>query len=238
MSGWRQKKFWTETRVETTDGGFEVLLDGRKLRTPGKTPLVVPSKDLAQAIAAEWDAQEEKIDPATMPFTRSANSAIDKVATQFNEVAALLAAYGDTDLLCYRAENPQELTQRQSEGWDPLLEWISDAFGVRLRTGQGVMYFEQNDEALSVLRAKVYEFTPFELTAFHDLVGLSGSLVLGLAATNNAISPEQLWDLSRIDETWQEEQWGKDEEASALVATKRAAFLHAFHFFNMVKKEA
>ena len=118
MSGWSAKRVWTETRVEEMDGGFTVQLDGRAVKTPAKTLLVVPTRAMADQIAAEWEAQQGKVDPRTMPWTRSANAAIDKVATQFAEVAGLLAAYGDTDLLCYRAGGPAKLVLRQAEGWD------------------------------------------------------------------------------------------------------------------------
>ena len=123
MSDWRPKRFWTAATVEPAPGGHTVHLDGRPVRTPGKSPLIVPTEAMARAIAAEWDAQTGIVRPETMPFTRSANSAIEKVAPQFDEVVGLLAAYGETDLLCYRAHGPAELMARQAAAWDPLLDW-------------------------------------------------------------------------------------------------------------------
>jgi len=129
MSIWVPKRFWKEATVEREAQGFGVRLDGRGVKTPAKTALILPSRALAEAVAAEWDAQEEKIDPTTMPVTRAANAALDKVRAQFDEVAGLIAAYGETDLLCYRADAPQELADRQAEAWDPLLDWAEAALG-------------------------------------------------------------------------------------------------------------
>ena len=137
MSEWAPRRFYKDATVETAEGGFIVHLDGRPLRTPGKAPLVVPSRGIAEAMAEEWRAQDEKIDPRTMPFTRTANSAIDKVAPQHPEVADMLAEYGDSDLLCYRAESPAELVARQAERWDPLLDWAAREMGARLEPRAG-----------------------------------------------------------------------------------------------------
>ena len=232
MSGWARKRFWKEATVETAEGGFAVHLDGRPLRTPAKAPLVVPTRALAEAVAREWAAQGETIKPDTMPTTRSANAAIDKVGAQFDEVAALITAYGETDLLCYRAQSPVELVARQAAAWDPLLDWSARRWGIAWRVTTGVMPQPQAPETLAILRAHVAGFTPFQLTAFHDLVAMSGSLVIGLAATEGQGDSESLWKASRIDEDWQTEQWGHDPEAEALVALRRESFLHAARFFS------
>lgn len=139
MSEWSMRRFWKEAGVVPEDGGFAVKLDGRGVKTPAKTPLVVPTMALAQAIADEWDAQGEKVDPTGMPFTRMANSALDKVRTQHAEVADMLAAYGDSDLLCYRADHPAELIARQAAGWDPLLAWAAEVLGAPLAPRVGVI---------------------------------------------------------------------------------------------------
>ena len=233
MSGWKAKRFWKTATVEESGAGFAILLDGRKVRTPPKTELIVPSMGLAQEIAAEWDAQEEEVNPTLMPFTKSANSAIDKVAVQFREVADRLAEYGGTDLLCYRATGPQELVDRQARLWDPVLDWAETHLGARLVVGAGVIYVPQDEEATRNLRALVHEMTPFQLAAFHDLVGMSGSLLLGFAAVHGLYPIETIWDLSRLDEIWQEEQWGMDEEATELAGKKRIEFLHAEKFYRL-----
>lgn len=233
MSGWTPKRFWQAAAVAEAPGGFTVTLDGRAVKTPAKAPLVVPTRPLAEAIAAEWQAQEKVVDPRTMPFTRSANAAIDKVAVQFDEVAELIAAYGASDLVCYRAAEPAGLVARQAAGWDPLLVWAAEALGAPLVATTGVMHRAQPAESLAVLAALVRGLTPFELTAAHDLVGLSGSLVIGLAALRGQDDPEALWRLSRIDETWQQELWGVDEEAAEMDEARRLAFLHAARFHRL-----
>ncbi len=233
MSEWKAKRFWKAAAVLDLPGGFGVSLDGRPVRTPAKALLTVPTEAMARRVAAEWDAQEGAIDPRSMPVTRSANAALDKVTPQFDEVADLLAAYGDTDLLCYRAEGPAELAARQAAAWDPVLDWAAGALGARLVPAAGVMHVAQDPAALERLRAQVRALDSFRLTAFHDLVGLSGSLILGFAVTEGFRGPEAAWDLSRIDEAWQIEQWGPDEEEAALTEGKRRAFLHAAEFFGL-----
>ena len=235
MSEWAVKRFWSEARVIDADTGHAIALDGRLVKTPAKAPLVVPTRALGQAIADEWNAVVEQIDPLKMPMTRSANAAIDKVAPQRGDVADMIAAYGDTDLLCYRATTPQELVLRQSEEWDPLLDWADSALGARLTPVAGVMYQPQDPAALKKLSGEVHTLDDFALTALHDLVALSGSLVIGLAALQDWQSPETLWEISRLDEMWQAELWGADDEAEAMAAVKRAAFLHAKQFFFLVK---
>lgn len=235
MSEWRPKRFWEAAHVAEADGMFEVLLDARPVRTPAKAALKVPTRAMAEAVAVEWDAQVEKVDPGTMPVTRSVNAAIDKLSVQHREVADMVAGYGDTDLLCYRADSPQELVDRQAALWDPLLDWADSDLGARLRPVTGVMHRPQDAAALETLRGLVHGFDDFELTALHDLVGLSGSLVLGLAAVRGAQDAETLWTLSRLDEAWQAELWGVDEEAEEMAATKREAFLHALRFFHLAQ---
>lgn len=233
MTGWKRKRFWKQARVVADGDGFAVELDGRPVRTPAKAALRLPGRAMAQAIAAEWDAQEDEIAPATMPFTRTANAAIDKVTPQRAEVAAMLAAYGDSDLLCYRADRPAELVRRQAESWDPALDWAATALGARLVPVQGVIHQPQNPQALERLAARVEAMDPFRLAAFHDLVSLTGSLVLGFAAAQDWRDPEAIWQLSRLDERWQEAQWGVDEEAREMAEAKRLAFLHAKRFYDM-----
>lgn len=238
MSEWKAKRFWTSAAVVDLADGFTVHLDGRAVKTPAKTPLIVPTRAMAAAIAAEWDAQEGAIDPRTMPVTRSANAAIDKVAVQHAEVAQMIADYGDSDLLCYRAPGPAELTLRQAQMWDPLLDWAADALGVRLSTACGVIHVPQDPATLAQLSARVHALDPFALAAFHDLVSLSGSLILGFAAMLDHRPADEIWSLSRLDEEWQIEQWGSDEEAEIMAETKRSAFLHAKIFHDLSRARA
>lgn len=233
MNAWVAKRFWTDVAVVDEADGFAIHLDGRPVKTPAKAPLVVPSADMAEEIAKEWRAVDEKIDPEIMPFTRSANAAIDKVSVQFGEVADMLAAYGASDLLCYRAATPEGLVERQAAAWDPVLDWAYDTYGARLETTAGLMPVDQNEAAVLALSKPLSDSTPFQLTALHDLIALSGSLVLALKVTQGNLSPKDAWSLSRIDENWQAEQWGLDEEAEQLAQVKYLAFEHAAVFFRM-----
>jgi chaperone required for assembly of F1-ATPase len=238
MSGWKRKRFWSRAHVAPREAGFAVLLDERPVHTPARAALVVPTRALAEAVAAEWDAQEGEIRPLTMPMTRSANAALDKVAPQFAEVAAHIAAYGETDLLCHRADGPEPLVERQAEAWDPLLDWARSALRAPLVSTVGVMAVTQPPESLAALAARVAAQDAFALTALADLVALSGSLVIGLAAQDGVLPPEELWRRSRIDETWQESQWGIDAEAAAVASRKRGEFLHAAAFHRLSRPAA
>ena len=238
MSEWKAKRFWKAANAVETTGGFTVHLDGRPVKTPAKTALIVPTRAMAAAIAAEWDAQDGAIDPHTMPVTRSANAAIDKVAIQHAEVAQMIADYGDSDLLCYRAPGPAELITRQAQMWDPVLDWAAEALDARLATASGVMHVPQDGATLKRLADRVHAMDNFALAAFHDLVSLSGSLILGFSAMMNHLPAEGVWRLSRVDEDWQIEQWGVDDEAEAMAATKRSAFLHAKFFYDLSRPSA
>ncbi len=233
MSAWKPKRFWSASAIVPVDGGWTVQLDGRPVKTPAKTLLVVPTEALAQAIAAEWDAQQGEIKPDTMPYTRTANSAIDKVAVQFDDVATMLSAYGGSDHLCYRATGPEPLVARQAAAWDPLLAWAAQSLDLHLTVTAGIMHVAQPEAALARANALVAALNPFQLAAFHDLVALSGSLVLALAVIHGRLDPDTAWRLSRIDEDWQIEEWGEDEEAAELTAVKQAAFLQAARFYGL-----
>ena len=238
MSDWIAKRFWTEVNVIELDRGFAVQLDKRLVMTPAKATLLVPTRAMAEAVASEWCVVIDKINPHLMPVTRSANAAIDKVALQFNEVAVMLAAYGGSDLLCYRAENPESLVQRQIDGWDPLLDWAHEMFGVRLVSTTGIMPINQSRHDLAVLSGPLFKATHFELAALHDLIALSGSLIIALGVTKGLLSPADAWAVSRIDETWQAEQWGSDDDADQVVEIKRTAFMHAANFHLMASNNA
>lgn len=235
MSVWSARRFWTTASAVAVEGRFTVQLDGRPVRTPLKSALVLPTLALAEAVAAEWQAQEGTVKPDTMPFTRMANSAVDKVKPQFAAVADMLAEYGGSDLLCYRAEGPAALIVRQAQNWDPLLDWARQDLGAALRTTTGVMPVAQPEASLETLRTLVHAFDPFQLAAFHDLVAISGSLVLALAVTRDRIGAEEAWTLSRLDEDWQISLWGEDEEAAEVAARKREALLQADRFYRLCR---
>jgi chaperone required for assembly of F1-ATPase len=229
------KRFWKEVEVTPVPGGFEVRLDGRPLRTPARAPCLMPSRALAEAVAAEWAAQEGEVTPAGMPLTRAANTAIDRVAREAEAVAGVIAAYGETDLLCYRAPHPQGLQRRQAVLWDPLVAWAKADLGVRLVLAEGVMHVAQPAETLERLAVVVRGHGPWELTALHDLVTISGSLVIGLAVSRGRLAPEEGWAASRIDEDWNIAEWGEDAEAAAAAEQRRQAFLEAARMMALLR---
>ena len=235
MSDWKAKRFWKEATVANEDGGYSVRLDGRSVKSPAKRALIMPTRAMAEVVAAEWNAQEEEIRPDLMPATRTVNSAVDTVAVQKAEVADMLAAYGDSDLLCYRADHPQGLVEVQSAQWDPVLDWAAETIGARLEPRTGIVHQPQDAKALQVLAERTHALTAYELAAFHDLVSLTGSLVLGFAVTEAAFAPEDVWARSRVDEEWQIAQWGRDEEAEAQTAIKKESFLHAERMFTLCR---
>lgn len=235
MTEWKARRFWQAVSITEIEGGFGVALDGRPVQTPARAPLRLPTRAMAGAVAEEWRAQEGELRPRTMPVTRAANAAVDTVAANPAAVAAIITAYGDSDLLCYRAESPEALRAREAEGWDPLLDWAADTFGARLVPVAGVMHVPQDPHALRRLAAPVEDMDPFELTALHDLVCLSGSLVIGLAAILDVDDIGRLWQLSRLGETWQEEQWGVDEEARAQAERKELEFRAAKRFNDLAR---
>lgn len=233
MSDWAPRRFWTQATVLTQDTGYAVVLDGRPVKTPYKQALILPTLAMAEAVAAEWQAQTDRINPMTMPATRAANSAIDKVAPQHGDVVDLLAAYGENDLLCYRAAAPQALVDQQAAAWDPWLAWSAQALDAPLHVTTGVMPIDQPPASVARLHARVAVFDNFALTGFHDLVQLSGSLVLALAVSTGKLTAAAAWPLSRIDEDFQTSQWGDDAEAAEVAAIKRQAFIDAAAFMTM-----
>ena len=238
MSEWRQRRFWTRAEIAQAGGAFLVLLDDRPIHTPARARLELPTEALARAVVGEWEAQGEVVAPQTMPVTRSANSAIDKVRPQRAEVEAHLASYAETDLICHRAEGPEALALAEAEAWDPLLDWARSGLGAPLAATAGIVPVAQPPRSLERLAARLAAEDDFALTALADLVGLSGSLVIGLAVLDEVLPAQELWRRSRIDESWQESQWGIDEQAVVAAAAKRADFLHATRFAELSRRVA
>jgi chaperone required for assembly of F1-ATPase len=218
------KRFYKAAEVGARDGGFAILLDGRGVKTPGKRDLIAPTRDMADAIAAEWNAQGERIDPASMPLTRLVNTAIDAVSQRKAEVAEDIVAFAGSDLTCYRAEAPATLVQRQAEAWDPVLAWARQDLGAGFRVRTGMMPIEQTPEALEAVRAALSGLDALTLAALHVLTTITGSALLALAHLRGRLTADQAWAAATVDETWQIEQWGRDAEADALAALKRAEF--------------
>jgi chaperone required for assembly of F1-ATPase len=232
MSGWAAKRFWRKAEVVPAQGGFAVQLDGRGVKTPAKTPLILPSETLAQLIAAEWQAQSGLVQPETMPLTRRANSALDKVAPNRAAVIDEMARYGASDLLCYRAEAPVELAARQAAAWQHWLDWAAQSLNAPLRVTAGIVPIDQPPASLAALQGHIAQFDNFALAGLHDLVSITGSLVLGLAMAKGQLTADQGFALSRIDEAWQAEHWGTDADAAALESAKAAALASALIFLH------
>lgn len=233
MSEWKARRFWTDVSIRQVDSGHEVMLDDRSLRTPGKLPLVLPTAPLADAIADEWRAQGDLIQPLTMPLTRAANSAVERVAPQFEGVVDMLAEYGGTDLLCYRADVPAQLAEAQARHWDELLHWAETELGASLRVTQGVIPIDQNPDSLGRLRNELAALDLYGLTAAYDLVTLPGSLVLGLAVLRGRLTASDAFALSRLDEEFQAERWGQDAEAQAASDARQVAMNSAERLWKL-----
>ncbi len=212
-----------------------IALDGRPVRTPGRAPLLAPTENLANAIAAEWTAQGEQIDPRAMRFTGLANAAIDRVGPDPESFARGLSVYGESDLLCYRAENPDTLVRRQAEAWDPLLDWAARRYDVTFSVTAGIVHVPQPQATLDRLTAVTAARDPFTLAALSPLVSISGSLVAALAVAEDAIAPETVWTAVIVDERWQAERWGEDALAAEALAGRRTDFLAAADFLALLR---
>ncbi len=208
------KRFYKDVSIGQGDDGFGVLLDGRAVRTPAKRPLVVSSARLAERLKAEWEAQAEEIDPAKMPGTRLVNTAIDGVADNVEAVADEIVRFAGTDMICYRADSPERLVAIQRDAWDPVLEWAADEFGARFILAEGVIHQEQPAQAIAAVAASLAAFrSPLALACIHTVTTLTGSAILALAFAHGRLDAETVWRLAHIDEDWQIEHWGTDEEA-------------------------
>lgn len=206
------KRFYKTVSVERTDQGFRLLLDGKPVNTPARRPLFLPTEALADAVAQEWRAQEGEIAPLAMTLTRLVHTVLDGIAANRAQTIAAILRFGENDLLCYRAEAPAELVRRQQQ-WDAYLAWAAERHGARLLVTSGIGPLEQPAEPLAALRRAVEAKDAFALVALHVLSSVTGSLVLGLAALEGRLSPAEAFALSRLDEAYQAERWGKDAEA-------------------------
>ena len=232
------KRFYKGARSAPVEGGFGVFLDDRPVMTPGKRILTAPRAALGDAIAGEWSAQAETVDPISMPLTRFANTALDIVSEKRGEVVAEIAGYGETDLVCYRVERPDELRRRQEAAWDPLVDWIEEESGARLEVTSGLVPAPQPLQAVEALCARVETFDDFVLAAFQRATGALGSIVLALAMTSGRIDVEEAWAASTIDEAYQAERWGEDGEAREAREVLRSELLAADRFIRLCRPQA
>jgi len=212
--GPQRKRFYTSAAIAEAADGFAVMLDGKPIRTPSRQPLVVPQREIAQAIADEWNAQGEIIDPMTMPLTRLANSVIAAVVDRVDAVAADIAKYFQSDLLFYRAGYPEALVAREAQHWDPVLFWAKDSLGAHFILAEGVMHVRQPDQAVAAASAALPS-DPWLVAALHVVTTVTGSALLALALMRGVRDVDQVWAAAHVDEDWNTEQWGADTEVTA-----------------------
>lgn len=229
------KRVYKEVTTVPAAGGWGIALDGRPMRTPGKNPLVVPSAPLAGAIAAEWDAQLDDIRPAAMPLTRLAATAIDRTASLRDKVIEEVANYAGTDLVCYHAEHPPALAARQQAAWQPLIDWATARYDAALAVTSGVIPTRQSPAALKAFAAAVAAQDDFRLTALHALTGACGSLVIALAVVEARLDADEAFAASQLDETFQIEAWGEDDEAVVRRRALAADIGAASRFLELLK---
>jgi chaperone required for assembly of F1-ATPase len=227
------KRFYKEVAIGDTVP-FQVLLDGRPIKTPKKRPLALPTRPLAEAIAEEWRAQTEFIDPTRMPLTRFANTAIDAVADTLDAVAADIVAYAGSDLVCYRAETPKELVERQSEHWDPIVAWANETLGAEFRVVPGVMHIAQSEASLAAVSQALLPHDAFRLTGLHVLTTLTGSALIALALSRNWLRADAAWKAAHLDEDYQISLWGEDAEAAARRRGRHTEFNSAVHLLALL----
>jgi chaperone required for assembly of F1-ATPase len=228
------KRFWKAAAAVEAGDGWGVRLDERPLLTPGRAPLAVPTRALAEAIAGEWAAAQETVDPRGMPLTGLANVAVDRVAPGRAAFAAGLARYAEADLGCYRSEGPQTLAERQRQSWDGLLGWARRRYDIDFAITSGIVHIAQPKATVERLAQAVAELDPFRLAGLAPLVTIGGSLVAALAILDGAMSGDEAWDSVSIDERWQIEKWGADAEAEAALANRRREFLAAAQFLALL----
>lgn len=227
------KRFWKTVSVERTESGWEIRLDGRPVRTPGRVPLAVPTQAMADAIADEWRAVGDDIDPRAMPLTGLANAAIDRIAPDPRTFAAGLARYGESDLLCYRSDHPALLRERQDRMWDEPLDWARARYDVHFEIVTGIMHRDQPQATLARLADAITARDAFELAALNHVVTITGSLVLALALAERALDADAVWAAANLDEDWQIEQWGEDMFATQARAVRQADYDAAVRFLGL-----
>lgn len=208
------RRFFKKVELTAENDLFVVSLDGRRARTPGRAPLGVSDSIIGEALVSEWDAQIEVVDPASMPLTRIVNTSIDGVSKKLDDARRDIAAYALNDLVCYRADSPLALVDKQKAAWDPLLDWIFDEIGVRLQVGSGVLPLTQSARVAGRIEESLAPFGPLSLTATHVVTTLTGSAVLALSVALGKQTPEEAWSAAHIDEDWQIDQWGAVPEAT------------------------
>ena len=221
--GPQRKRFYTQAGFNETPDGFAITLDGKTVRTPSRKPLTAPERSLAEAIVAEWEAQQDNINPTTMPLTRLANSVIDAVGDSVAAVTDDIAKYFGTDLLFYRAGHPQELVAREAAAWDPVLSWAAEDLGAHFILAEGIIHVQQPARAIAAARATLPR-DPWVVAALHLVTTITGSALLAVALLRGRLDADQVWSAAHVDEDWNVERWGLDEEVALRRAAKQVDF--------------
>lgn len=229
------KRFYKDVTVEAAEGGFGVRLDGRAIKSVGGRPQLVPTRALAEALAAEWDRQGEEIDPAHFLYRDMTDYALDVVTGDPAAVASEILPYAETDTLCYRAEPDEAFAARQRLMWEPLLLDAETRLGITFVRVSGIIHKPQPPETLARLQAELDRLNPFELAALRNTASLAASLVIGLTALMPGVDLDALWDAANLEEDWQAELWGKDEEALERRERRSAAFAAAARFAGLAR---
>ena len=230
------KRFYERAGVAAGEGGFALTLDGRPARTPGRAALSLPTSALADAVAAEWEAQGASIDPTTMPLTRLANSTIDGVVPRIDEVREDLVRYAGSDLIVYRAAEPERLVAEQAAAWDPVHAWARDSLGAHFLLSEGVMFVEQPEAAIGAVRdVLTQEHSAFALAGLHVMTTLTGSVLIALMHAAGRLSVEEAWRAAHADELFQESRWGEDHEAAERRRHREAEFRAASRFVELAR---
>ena len=219
----RRKRFYARAGAVESAGGFAVTLDGKPIRTPSGRQVVVPSREIADAIAAEWEAQQEDINPLTMPLTRFANSVVDAVVDRVDAVTDDVAKYFQSDLLFYRAGHPEALVAREAAHWDPVVFWAAEALGAHFILAEGIVHVRQPEAAIAAARAAL-PTDPWSVAALHVITTLTGSALLALALKRGVVDQDQVWAAAHVDEDWNSEKWGVDDEVAARRAVRLVDF--------------
>lgn len=207
------KRFWETTSVTMTDDGWVITLDGRAIKTPAGQTVALSSQKLAEKVGEEWKAQEDKINPVTMPYFRYVVTAIDRVTPQRSDIISQLVRFSANDMLCYRDPVQLELAAEQHRRWNPMLEWAASQHGIKLETGAGVMPIKQADDTLKTAEGLLTDKDDFRLAGLYNLISLSGSFIIGVAIEQGRVAAEEGFDLAFLDELWQAQKWGSDTEA-------------------------
>jgi chaperone required for assembly of F1-ATPase len=227
------KRFYKEVTVSSQDGMFAVLLDGRPIKTPEKSACLMPTKEMAEEVAKEWDAQDVEVNAHVMPITKLVNTAIDRVGKRRTDLINELVGFAGADQICYQAEHPIELVEEQNKLWNPLLELIKNKHGISFKKTTGILFVEQDDKVLSKYRSLIEKIDDYKLMAYYGMATVAGSVTIGLALFEGDISTEEAWNAGHLDENFQTSKWGSDEEAQERRDALRLELSNAVKFLSL-----